>query len=127
MEQNNFILDMIASLLQSKSKKQIQEDIKNMGDIKFPLVGTLSPKTKAQLKKDIASLNGTVNLTGKIDNKGVATSVQQATTQAQKQVDSKPIDVSFSVKKDKLLNDIKLLAQQNSRLFKDNRDRKSVV
>jgi ABC-type transporter Mla subunit MlaD len=120
MEQNNFILDLIASLLQSKSKKQIQEDIKNMGDIKFPLVGTLSPKTKAQLKKDIASLNGTVNLTGKIDNKGVATSVQQATTQAQKQVDSKPIDVSFSVKKDKLLNDIKLLAQQNSRLFKDN-------
>lgn len=67
MEENNFILDLIAALLQSKSKKQIKEDIKSMGDIKFPLVGTLSPKTKAQLKKDIASLDGTINLTGKVN------------------------------------------------------------
>lgn len=119
MEENNFILDLIAALLQSKSKKQIKEDIKSMGDIKFPLVGTLSPKTKAQLKKDIASLDGTINLTGKVNSKGVVTSLQQATAQAQKQADSKPVEMSFSVKKDKLLNDIKLLARQNSKLFKD--------
>lgn len=119
MEENNFIFDLIASLLQSKSKKQIKEDIKSMGDIKFPLVGTLSPKTKAQLKKDIASLDGTINLTGKVNGKGVVTSLQQATAQAQKQADSKPVEMSFSVKKDKLLNDIKLLARQNSKLFKD--------
>ena len=119
MGEDNFILDLIASLLQSKSKKQIKEDIKSMGDIKFPLVGTLSPKTKAQLKKDIASLDGTINLTGKVNSKGVVTSLQQATAQAQKQADSKPVEMSFSVKKDKLLNDIKLLAQQNSKLFKN--------
>lgn len=119
MGEDNFILDLIASLLQSKSKKQIKEDIKSMGDIKFPLVGTLSPKTKAQLKKDIASLDGTINLTGKVNSKGVVTSLQQATAQAQKQADSKPVEMSFSVKKDKLLNDIKLLARQNSKLFKD--------
>lgn len=119
MEGNNFIFDFIGSLLQSKSKKQIKEDIKSMGDIKFPLVGTLSPKTKAQLKKDIASLDGTVNLTGKINSKGVVTSLQQATTQAQKQANAKPIEVSFDVKKEKLINDVKLLAQQNSRLFKN--------
>lgn len=119
MGEDNFILDLIASLLQSKSKKQIKEDIKSMGDIKFPLVGTLSLKTKAQLKKDIASLNGTVNLTGKVNSKSVSTSLQQATAQAQKQVNAKPIEVSFAVKKEKLVNDIKLLAQQNSRLFKD--------
>ena len=119
MGEDNFILGLIASLLQSKSKKQIKEDIKSMGDIKFPLVGTLSPKTKAQLKKDIASLDGTINLTGKVNSKGVVTSLQQATAQAQKQADLKPVEMSFSVKKDKLLNDIKLLAQQNSKLFKN--------
>lgn len=119
MGEDNFILDLIASLLQSKSKKQIKEDIKSMGDIKFPLVGTLGPKTKAQLKKDIASLDGTINLTGKVNSKGVVTSLQQATVQAQKQADLKPVEMSFSVKKDKLLNDIKLLAQQNSKLFKN--------
>ncbi len=119
MGEDNFVLDLIASLLQSKSKKQIKEDIKSMGDIKFPLVGTLSPKTKAQLKKDIASLDGTINLTGKVNSKGVVTSLQQATAQAQKQADSKPVEMSFSVKKEKLLNDIKLLARQNSKLFKD--------
>ena len=116
MGEDNFILDLIASLLQSKSKKQIKEDIKSMGDIKFPLVGTLSPKTKAQLKKDIASLDGTINLTGKVNSKGVVTSLQQATAQAQKQADSKPVEMSFSVKKDKLLNDIKLLARRKRQI-----------
>lgn len=47
--------------------------------------------------------------------------MQQATAQAQKQANAKPVEigVDFSVKKDKLVNDIKLLAQQNSKLFKD--------
>ena len=119
MEQNNFILDLVASLLQSKSKKQVESDIKSMGDIKIPLVGTLSPKTAAQIKKDIASLNGEVNISGKANTKEITNSVQQATQQVQKQMDSKPVEVAFSVKKEKLLNDIKLLAQQNSKLFKN--------
>ena len=120
--EENFLLDLIASLKKTQSKKQIKEDIKNLGDIKIPLIGTLNKsKTKSQIKQDLSSssLNGTINLTGKVDSKGIATSVQQATTQAQKQVNSKPVEVAFSVKKEKLLNDIKLLAQQNSRLFKD--------
>lgn len=102
------------------SKKQVKEDIKNLGDIKLPLIGTLNKsKTKAQIKQDLSSLNGTVDLTGKVNNKRVAASMKQATAQAQKQVDAKPVEMAFSVKKEKLINDIKLLAQQNSRLFKD--------
>ena len=119
MEQN-FLLDLIAALKGKESQNQVKQDIKNyLSNIKLPLIGTLSPKTKAQIKQDIASLNGTINLTGKIDSKGITTSVQQVTQQAQKQVNSKPIEVAFSVKKEKLLNDIKLLAQQNSKLFKN--------
>lgn len=116
----NFLIDLIGSLKKGDSKKQIKEDIKNLGDIKLPLIGTLNKsKTKSQIKKELSSLNGTVNLIGKVDNKHVAASMKQATAQAQKQVDSKPVEMAFSVKKEKLLNDIKLLAQQNSRLFKD--------
>lgn len=118
--EENFIIEMIASLKKGSSKKQVQTDAKNLGDIKVPLVGTLNKiKTRAQLKQDLASLNGTVNLTGKFNSKGVKASVQQATSQAQKQADAAPVQMSFAVKKEKLVNDIKLLAQQNSRLFKD--------
>lgn len=86
----------------------------------MPLIGTLNkPKTRAQIKQDLASLNGTVNLTGKVDKKDMVTSVQQATQQAQKKVNAQPVEINFSVKKDKLVNDIKLLGRQNSKLFKD--------
>ena len=116
----NFIIELIAALKKGASKKQIQEDAKNLGDIKVPLVGTLNKAgTKAQLKRDLSSMNGTVNLTGKFNGKGVTASVKQATAQAQKQANATPVQMSFAVKKENLINDIKLLAQQNSRLFKD--------
>ena len=116
----NFIIELIAALKKGASKKQIQEDAKNLGDIKVPLVGTLNKaRTKAQLKRDLSSMNGTVNLTGKFNGKGVTASVKQATAQAQKQANATPVQMSFAVKKENLINDIKLLAQQNSRLFKN--------
>lgn len=120
MAQNNFWVDLVASLKKTQSKKQIQSDAKNLGDIKIPLIGTLNKaKTKAQLKQDLASLNGTINLTGKVNKKGIVTSVQQATTQAQAQANKAPIQVSMNLKKDKLINDIKIFGQQNTKLFKD--------
>ena len=97
----NFLIDLIASLKKGDSKKQVKEDIKNLGDIKLPLIGTLNKsKTKAQIKQDLSSLNGTVDLTGKVNNKRVAASMKQATAQAQKQVDAKPVEMAFSVKKE---------------------------
>ncbi len=117
---NNFIINLIAGLHKSKSKKQVQSDAKNLGEIKVPLIGTLSKvKTKAQLKQDLASLNGTIDLTGKVNQKGIITSVQQATSQAQAAADKKSIQVSMNLKKDKLINDIKILGQQNTKMFKD--------
>lgn len=120
MSENNFIIELIARLNKSASKKQVQTDAKNLGKIKIPLIGTLNKRqTKQQIKQDLASLNETVNLTGKVDKNGVVKSVQQATQQAQKNAKAKPIEINFTVKKDKLINDIKLLGKQNSRLFKD--------
>ena len=120
MAQSNFWIDLVATLKKGQSKKQVQSDAKNLGDIKIPLVGTLNKaKTRAQIKQDLASMNGTINLTGKFNQKGVVTSVQQATQQAQKAASRNPIKVSMSVKKDKLINDIKVFGQQNTKLFKD--------
>ena len=117
---NNFILHLIAGLNKSKSMEQIKSDAQKLGDIKTPLVGTLNKaKTKAQIKQDLASMNGTINLTGKFNQKGVVTSVQQATQQAQRAASRNPIQVSMSVKKDKLINDIKVFGQQNTKLFND--------
>ncbi|EOS26550.1 hypothetical protein C806_01286 [Lachnospiraceae bacterium 3-1] len=110
----NFIIDLIASLKKSQTKKQIKEDVKNLGDIKVPLIGTLKKsQTKKQIKEDLSSINGTVNLSGKVNNKKITESVHQATEQAQRKVNDKPIEINFSVKKNKLVNDIKLLGQQN--------------
>lgn len=120
MAQNNFWIDLVASLKKAQSKKQIQSDAKNLGDIKVPLIGTLNKtKTRAQLKQDLASLNGTINLTGKVNKKGIVTSVQQATQQAQNVASKNTIQVSMNLKKDKLINDIRVFGQQNTKLFKD--------
>ena len=121
MEQNNFWIDLVASLKKAQSKKQIQSDAKNLGDIYVPLIGKLSPKSKtiAQLKKDLSGVDIPVNLTGKVNKKGVVTSVQQVTKQAQATANKSTIQVSVNLKKDKLINDIKVFGQQNTKLFKD--------
>ena len=120
MAQNNFILDLIASLKKAQSKKQVQSDANNLGDIKVPLIGTLNKsKTKAQLRQDLASLNGTVNLTGKVNKKSIVTSVQQSIQQTQNVANKNAIQVNLELKKNKLINDIKVFGQQNSKLFTD--------
>lgn len=120
MAENNFWVNLVASLKKGQSKKQIQSDAKNLGEIKVPLIGTLDKvKTRAQLKKDLASLNGTVRLTGKFDQKGLDASVRQAAEKAQKNAKAQPVEIDFNVRKDKLVHDIKILAQQNSKMFKD--------
>ncbi len=120
MADNNFWIDLVATLQKARSKKQVQSDAKDLGDIKVPLIGILNKsKTKEQIKQDLSSLNGTVNFTGKFNSKDVTTSVKQATQLAQRQANSNPVQVSLNVKKDKLINDIKILGQQNSKLFKD--------
>ena len=148
MRQNNFILDLIAGLKKAASTKQIKSDIKQIENqgLKIKIIGVLDKlktraqlkkdtanievpikltgkldksKTKAQIKQDTASLNGTVNLTGKVNKKGIVTQVQQATQQAQTVANKKPIQVGFNLKKDKLINDIKVFGQLNSKMMKD--------
>lgn len=119
---NNFLIGLTAFLNKDKSKTQIQSDAKQLGDanIKVPLVGTLDKaKTKVQLRQDLASMKGTISLTGKVNQKSIVSSVQQATQQAQRAVGKNPIQLNFNLKKDKLINDLRILGQQNSKMFKN--------
>jgi len=119
LSDNNFIVNLTAKL-HSKSKQQIESDAKNLGDIKVPLVGTLDQaKTSAQLKQDVASLKTTVDINGKVNTKNITSTVQQSAKQAQKTADANTIQFRTSLKKDKLINDIRVFGQQNSKLFKD--------
>lgn len=119
MSDNNFIVNLTAKL-HSKSKQQIESDAKNLEDIKVPLVGTLDQaKTSAQLKQDVASLKATVDINGKVNTKNITSTVQQSAKQAQKTADANTIQFRTSLKKDKLINDIRVFGQQNSKLFKD--------
>lgn len=119
MSDNNFIVNLTAKL-HSKSKQQIESDAKNLGDIKVPLVGTLDQaKTSAQLKQDVASLKATVDINGKVNTKNITSTVQRSAKQAQKTADANTIQFRTSLKKDKLINDIRVFGQQNSKLFKD--------
>ena len=63
MAQNNFWVDLIATLKKSQSKKQIKSDIKQLGDINIPLIGKLNKnKTKIQIKKDLSIIKQERNL-----------------------------------------------------------------
>ena len=96
MDQNNFFLNLIASLSKGQSKKQIRTDIKNLGEIKIPLIGTLNKaKTKSQIKQDLASINGEIKISGKVDKKSLNAQIQQSTQQAQKKAKSQPIQLSL--------------------------------
>jgi len=119
LSDNKFIVNLTAKL-HSKSKQQIESDAKNLEDIKVPLVGTLDQaKTSAQLKQDVASLKATVDINGKVNTKNITSTVQQSAKQAQKTADANTIQFRTSLKKDKLINDIRVFGQQNSKLFKD--------
>ena len=56
--QDNFILDLIASLQKSKSKQQIKADVKNLGDIYVKLIGNLDmAKTRQNIKNQLKGFN----------------------------------------------------------------------
>ena len=110
MAQNNFILDLIAGLKKSQSKKQIKADIKSLGDIYIKLVGNLNiSKTIADANKKLKGWNATFTINPNINTKGLQTATNQAMNNAQKAANKKRIKVNFELDKQQLLNKIKIL------------------
>ena len=51
---NSFFLALIAKLNKQKSKKQIQKDAKELGNIYVPIIGRLlKGQSKQQIQKDL--------------------------------------------------------------------------
>ena len=72
MAQNNFIIDLIAGLKKTKSKKQIKTDIKALGDFYLKLIGNLDmPKTRKNIRNQLKGLsNNTFTITPTVNTKG---------------------------------------------------------
>lgn len=119
--QDNFILDLIASLQKSKSKQQIKVDVKNLGDIYVKLIGNLDmTKTRQNIKNQLKgfNLNGnSFTITPTINTKGVQNAAKQAVNNAQKVANSNSVQLRFDTDKQKLLDQIKILGRNNSKLF----------
>lgn len=113
---NSFFLALIAKLNKQKSKKQIQKDAKELGNIYVPIIGRLlKGQSKQQIQKDLSSITPQIKVSTSVNSKNLNQNVHRAVKNAQK--NSKPISVNFQVKKEKLINDIKYLAKVNSAMF----------
>lgn len=119
MAQNNFILDLIAGLKKTQSKQQIKADVKTLGDFYLKLIGNLDmPKTRKYIKNQLKGLsNNTFTITPAVNSKGIQNATRQAVSNAQKVANSNKVYYSFDVDKQKLQNQLKNFARENSRLF----------
>ena len=118
-QQNNFIVDLIAGLKKTQSKQQIKADVKALGDLYVKLIGNLDlPKTRKYIKNQLKGLsNNTFTITPTINSKGVQNATKQAVRNAQKVANSNKVYYSFDVDKQKLRDQLKIFAKENSRLF----------
>lgn len=119
MAQNNFILNMIAGLQKTKSKQQIKADAKSLGDLYVKLIGNLDmPKTRKYIKNQLKGLNNmTFKITPTMNSKGVQNATKQTLQNAQKVANNNKIKYSFDMDKQKLKNQLKNFATENSKLF----------
>lgn len=119
--QQNFLLNLIAGLNKSQSKRQIKADTKSLGDLYVKLIGNLDmPKTRKAIKAQLKGLNNmTFNITPNVNTKGVQTATRQAINNAQRVANSNKVHLNFDTNKQQLINQIKILGRNNNKLFSD--------
>lgn len=119
MAQNNFILNLIAGLQKVRSNQQIKTDIKSLGDIYIKLIGNLDiSKTIKNVKNKLKGFNNiSFNITPTVNSKGVQTATIQTIKSARKIANNNKITYSFDVDKQKLKDQLKNFATENSKLF----------
>lgn len=103
-------------ILNGRLKANANARIKLGTDLDTKAVEQEIQRLQALLKSKNAA---NINITGNVNGKGIIASVKNTMNQAKKVSSQNSIPVNFNIKKDKLINDIKILGQQNSKLFKD--------
>lgn len=119
MGNNNFILQLIASLNKTKSKQQIKADTKSLGDLYIKLIGNLDMiKTKKAIKAQLKGLsNSTFNIKPNVNTKGVQSATKSAINNAQVVANNNKVHLNFDTNKQQLVNQIKILGKNNNKLF----------
>lgn len=117
--QQNFLLNLIAGLNKSQSKRQIKADTKSLVDLYVKLIGNLDmPKTRKAIKAQLKGLNNlTFNITPNVNTKGVQSATKQAINNAQRVANNNKVHLNFDTSKQQLVNQIKILGRNNNKLF----------
>ncbi len=133
MANKNGDIELIATLNESSSEAEI---LKGISILNSRLKASGKAKIKLDAEIDTASIQkelnrleallkvktqngGNINISGSVDKKSITTSVHKSLKDAQSIAKKNSIQVTMNLKKDKLINDIKVFGQQNSKLFKD--------
>lgn len=131
MADNNADIELLATLDESSSEAEILKAIKILNDrLKKNANAKINLETEFDTKaveQEIQKLQAllqaknanNINITGNVNSKDVVSSVKNAINQAKKVASQNSIPVNFDLKKEKLINDIKIFGQQNSKLFTD--------
>ena len=123
MQDNNFLLNLIASLNKAKSKVQINKNIKEIEPkiSKIKLVGKLGlAETRREINKQLkGKAFGKIKLDTEVNSKNVNASTKKTISNAQKIANKYKVRVSYSfdMDKQKFQNQLKNFAKQNSKLF----------
>lgn len=118
--EENFLLDLVSTLDQSKSQQQVNSDIKQLEKIinMLQLTGKFSKKTQKELNAYIAQLSNqlsTIKLKAKIDNKNIKGEVSKALNNISfKDIDTLNIDKNKTkLKVQKIIADTKAYVEKN--------------
>ena len=116
--ENNFFLRLIAALNKTKSVTRIKQDIKKLGDLFVPLIGKLQlGRTRKMINDQLKGRTYNVNLSPKINKKNVQNATNQAVNTAKKVANTNKVPLNFEVKKEQLINKLKIVAKEYNKLF----------
>ena len=109
---------MIVALNKTKSVTRIKQDIKKLGDLFVPLIGKLQlGRTRKMINDQLKGRTYNVNLLPKINKKNVQNATNQAVNTAKKVANTNKVPLNFEVKKEQLINKLKIVAKEYNKLF----------
>lgn len=116
-----FTVKVIASLNKVLSQRALKQTLKELTNLNVNVNAKLNKtSSEAQLRQQVKALQAKIedlDVRLKANTEQLNTTVRQAANNAQRVADQVPIEYKVSIKKDKLISDLSLLAKQNSKLF----------
>ncbi|GAA6278454.1 phage tail tape measure protein [Enterocloster bolteae] len=116
-----FTVKVIASLNKVLSQRALKQTLKELTNLNVNVNAKLNKSTsEAQLRQQVRALQAKIedlDVRLKANTEQLNATVRQAASSAQRVADQVPIEYKVSIKKDKLISDLSLLAKQNSKLF----------